>query len=391
MAKKKKSVILSNFAKFYFTYLVIIIAALVFVFFSVKNIMIEYENSQPDKFVIGLIRNARPGDEALGDYLARTCLSENAPGDSNARSSYFYGKNSSAVLAAKKDLLNSGEDLEVYNVTANDKPFASVAIRKTGSKNKLGILSIVDYELSYAFLRNENSERTKIRLSDSGCENISIIYPEDFTLKIDGGEVNYSVGSEVVLEDFANIGDYDVIPCGIKLDYSLNFEPSIAVENNAGREVALVYENGVYTAGPDYEPSSEAEAVADEIGDIIDLYELWARFMYDDAGYYYHGLYEVLSGCRILDGSRLEQQAIDWANSIDITFVYDHYNYYFENEKIGNYILYNDNFFSCDVSFDETLTLYNYGDTEVSFNNRLFFIKDGWSWYWVGQLDLTNK
>ena len=116
-----------------------------------------------------------------------------------------------------------------------------------------------------------------------------------------------------------------------------------------------------------------------------------SRFMTDDVGGYYHGLYTVLDECRILPGSKLEEMAESWASSIDITFVSDHYGYYFLNESVDNYIMYNDEFCSADVKFDEVISVAGVGDRTVEYQNRMFFVKQNGEWYWVGQLDLTGR
>ena len=393
MAKTKKKKTL--FGKFYFAYLVITLAGLALLFMHVRGILVDYEKSQPDNYVLGLLNHASKNDKALGSYLQENCFYATDYGDPEARQNSFYNTDAYSELKATKNLTYSEEDLFVYDVTANDKPFVTVAIEKTGSKQKLGIFNIASYKLKYAFVRNPEISKPSFKLSDEGTIAFSVVLPKDFTLKFDGAVVDTSSGSEGVIEDFAAFSAYDEVPTGTKMDFVLHYDPIITVENNVGEEVNLNLdissEGNVYYAAADYgTDSAQADAVR-EVGDFLSMYELWARFMTDDVGGYYHGLYSVLDECRILPGSKLEEQATAWATSIDITFVSDHYGYYFQNENVDNYILYNDNFCSADVSFDEVISVSGVGDRTIEYNNRMFFIRRDGEWYWVGQLDLTGR
>ena len=135
MAKKRKKKNL--FGKFYFAYLFVILAALVLLFFHVRSVMVDYEKSQPDNYVIALLNHAGKGDKALGDYLQEHCFAQDEYGDPKTRSNEFYNTDAHAKLTAAKNLSYSEGDVFVYDVNADDKPFITVAIEKSGEKRML--------------------------------------------------------------------------------------------------------------------------------------------------------------------------------------------------------------------------------------------------------------
>ena len=390
MAKRKRNL----FGKIYFAYLLILAAALALLFFYVRGVLIDYEKNQPENYVIDLLKHSSDGDKALGSYLMETSFDANEWGDPAARKKTFYNTDAFSELKAKKNLSYSEGDLYVYDISADDKPFVTVAIEKTGSKNKLGILNIASYQLRYAFLRNPETSKTSQRLSEDGTISFSVVLPRDFKLLFDGAEVDISSASESVIEDFAHISSYAAVPKGARMDFTLRYDPKLTVLNNVGEEVNInldvTPEGYIYYAAADYGSDETQAAEVKKVGNFLSMYKLWARFMTDDVGGYYHGYYEVKEGCKIMPGSKLEDQAWQWANSIDITFVSDHWNTVFKNEKVENYVLYNENFCSADVSFDVTYSVYT-GDQTVSYNNRMFFVRQDGQWYWVGQLDLTGR
>ncbi|MBO4819409.1 MAG: hypothetical protein J5528_04640 [Firmicutes bacterium] len=393
MAKKRKKKNL--FGKFYFTYLFVILACLVLLFFHVRSVMVDYEKSQPDNYVLALLKHAGKGDKALGDYLSENCFAAEDYGDPKARSNEFYNTDAYSTLTASKNLSYSEGDVFVYDVQANDEPFVTVAIEKSGEKRMLGIFNVSSYKLKYAFIRNPETSKPSFKLSEDGTISFSVVLPKDFTLQFDGADVDISSASESPIEDFSYISGYSAVPTGAKMDFTLHYDPKIKVLNNVGEEVKLnldvTPEGNIYYAAADYGTDDTQAAAVKQVGDFLYMYKLWARFMTDDVGGYYHGYYEVKEGCKIMPGSKLEDQAWDWANSIDITFVSDHWNIEFINEKVDNYVMYNDDFCSADVSFDEIVSVSGVGDVTVSYNNRIFFIRQDGEWYWVGQLDLTGR
>lgn len=391
------------FGKFYALYLIAIVVLLVIVCVNVFFTLVKYEKSQPVNYVLSLVNHAGKSDKSVGTYLQDNFFSENAEfayGDVKEKSKEFYNTISKSQLEAKKDLLNSSENMLVYNVLADEHPFVTIAIKEVKSvKKMLGLLKIPTYELQYVFLRDSASSKTNLALSEDGYFSSSIVFPADFTLCVDGtpfrGLDQYE---ETEIADFESISQYSMVPKGRKYKVDLPFEGKLSVLNDAGEEVSISYLGGTYYAAADYSSTENGDAILAQIGDPIAMYKLWARFTrLADVGGAANGLYVVWDECKFLPDSDMYNLAYDWATQIDITFVSDYYGYYFENEKMTNFVQYNDKFCSCDVHVELNVNTYSSGYRTDSFDNRMFFIynddtsiaKKGW--YWVGQYDITGR
>lgn len=393
----------NRFGKFYAGYLLLIAALMLVLFLNVRGTLVKYEKSQPENYVISLLEHAGKNDKALGSYLQDNFFGDNAKyayGDAAERSREFYNTVAHSKLEAKKDLANSEGSKLIYNITADEKPFVTVAMTEKSIKKKmLGLLSIAEYNLDFAFLRDPDSTKKNLKISENGTLEYTLVLPEDFSVCVDGKPIALGDNTEpAVIDDFESISQYPMVPDGVRVSLEFPFEPNLSVQNSSGKEVAMNLFGGVYYAAADYSGSAEAPAVFSEIGDPIEMYKLWIRFtrMADVPGSYY-GLYTVKDGCRFLPGSDMDTFAENWAHQVDITFVSDYDDYSFTKKEAGNYVVYNDKFCSCDVHIDETIWVTGVGERTDSYNNRMFFIYNEDTgiapkgWYWVGQLDLTGR
>lgn len=397
MAKNKTK---SLFWRIYLIYIVAIVIAIGAAFIYVRGVMVQYENSEPTNYIYDLLRHAGKSDKALGEYLQENCFSEANPyGDPSARSKYFYNTVAFSTLEVSPDLLNSDEVIKVYNVSADGKPFLSVAIEGGDTVTKLGILPMSEWKFKSAFLRAENSTQKKIVFNDDLTADFEYVFPEDFVLTIDKVVCDSFEKSEAcVLEDFEYISEYDAVPKGVRVTFErLAYEPDCVILTNDGVSAArLNYQGNSVTAVVEYASLDDARAYLDENENrLIDMGILWSKFMTKDVPGAYHGLDNVLKGCHILAGSNLETMAQKWAHSIDITFVSLHNKIEINNKSISNPIFYNEKFFSADCYFEKVVYLTNGKVRTDVFNNRMYFIKtdngkDAEEWYWVDMLALNE-
>ncbi|MBR5741792.1 MAG: hypothetical protein IKX91_04475, partial [Firmicutes bacterium] len=156
----------------------------------------------------------------------------------------------------------------------------------------------------------------------------------------------------------------------------LTFEPVFTIYNNAGEPVATTVKNGDVTCDAAFASTKAAEELGSKAVDALAIGELWSKFMTNDVGGDARGLYTVRNNCLLLPGSDLYKKATSWANSIDITFVSGHSIFSFTGERVSNYVLYNDDLFSCDVYFEKNMTLKTGAKRTDVFHNRLFFVNN---------------
>lgn len=83
----------------------------------------------------------------------------------------------------------------------------------------------------------------------------------------------------------------------------------------------------------------------------------------------------------VLNNSELYTRAYNWASGIDIRFTSKHYlkNPTFTNEKVTNCIIYNENMFSCDVSFEKNMIVAGKDKIDI-FSERIYYINYDNNW-----------
>lgn len=115
--------------------------------------------------------------------------------------------------------------------------------------------------------------------------------------------------------------------------------------------------------------------------DPMNVAKMWSNFMTQDLAGATNG-YGTMAQY-LIDGSYLQDVAKKWATGPDITFSSKHTleNPPFHTEKIGNFVVYSDNCFSCDVRLEKTMHLTRTGATvENVLNDTFYFVKHNGSW-----------
>ena len=206
-----------------------------------------------------------------------------------------------------------------------------------------------------------------------------ITVPESYRVSADGRDIPES--SAVRTEDeeldevrrFADIPDYMEYAVAVLKDNA-----PISIKDGSGRAVDLSgYENAdvIDLAGT----ISGAESVPDEILseiDVLTVAEMWSKFMSADlegGGYGFWNLSEYL-----IEGSKLYDDALKWANGIDITFTSIHTlgNPPFTDEKVTNYIRLGDDCFRCDISFVKHMFISGRDEMKDNTNLRFYFVRN---------------
>lgn len=365
----------------YLIYLFVIALALLGVHLYVRGVMVSYEESDPAVYAVRAVRSASARDGAIGQFLEEHVFSSEY-GDPQAAKAAFYEAAKSADIQAAAESGEFDPVHPVYNLTADGKPFLRVAMTETGTETKLGIMAISEWRVDSCILRDPDSLESSVPAGEDGSLSLSVSAPSDFTVLLDGAAL--PADSEAVLgavraalAEFAYVAPYVQVPEGVEYSLSgLYFEPAISALNNAGTEVsATVSAPGKWSVSAEYQPTQAAEELARSAADPLYIGKLWSKFMTDDVGGSGRGLYTVRSECRLIPGSSLYEMATRWAGSVDITFVSGHVITGWTNEKTENFIMYNEDLFSCDVYFEKNLTLKT-GATRVDvFDNRMYFVR----------------
>lgn len=377
-ARKKK-----NTYKIYAGIALAVLLVFLIIFLSVRNLMVAYERNAPENYVVWLVKEANEKSD-LGKFLEEHNFSDSRYGNGEARKEAFYSAIKEGEITASLVPGNYDTTHPSYNIQLNGNPFMQIELNELASKSKLGgIMTISDWGIDYAFIRNTDKQ---IKLSESGKLDFEIVMPEDFTLLIDGEKANLEPAEEVELEEFKLASKTVAVPKGVRYEITdLAYEPNLSALNNGGEKIEFEKDsNGNYYAKPEFAATKEAEEFIMKIVDPLGIGENWSRLMTDDLGGDLHGFYTAINGCRLLYNTDPYNQAYKWVTSVDITFVSAHTLMGFANEKVSNFVKYNDSLYSCDVYFEKNM-LVNGQKTDV-FNNRLFFGAAWGTWY---LLDMT--
>ncbi|MCR4804238.1 MAG: hypothetical protein K5981_01110 [Clostridia bacterium] len=402
----RKSTKRSVFGKVYLLYVLALVLALAGLYAYVRGVMVEYEAQNPDVWVREAIAHASESDGRIGQFLEEHVFSDvrygGTLGDPSAMKERFYDvvkalKDGAADrIACAEDPLHAGTETPVVCVTADGEPFLYVQLREKGRETKLGIMSITDWELETALLLAGDGAEMVFEKNAAGADlpsaglSYAVEIPEGFTLLVNGSPVSEAVPhGESALEEFQYVAPYTDVPSGLKYQLSgLHFQPVLEALTNAGRPAELIRTGpGTYTVSADYEPTQEAEDLIRGIADPLEIGKLWSKFMTDDVPGAYHGFYQVVSGCMLLEGSNLYDLAEAWADSIDITFVSNHTYQPWTGEEVSNYTKYSDTLLSCDVYFEKNLRVAGQDRVDV-FHNRMFFVLVDGTWYLADMLAL---
>ncbi len=374
-----KSKQLSKFGKVYFTYLAILLVILIAIFFGVRSSMVKYEASTPEGFVLSHVKEASKGKGELGKYLKNYCFDKEL-GDKKGREALFK-QLASGNLEVQLNKKSFDTAHPVYDVKSGETPLLSMQINQGKPKSVLGILTMFDWDINYCILRTPSGFE-KLELNENNLLNCDIYLPEGYHLFIDEIEYTASADEKQPIDEFGDMAKYADVP--VMQVYHLTdlaFEPAVKITNNVNETAELKRSANSYTAEIAYGESPEAKEIINKIGDPIEIAKTWSKFMTDDIGGAKHGLDKVISDCRLYKGSDLYTQAEGWAKNVDITFVSGHTIKSWSDESVVNYVKYNDNLVSCDVSVTKNMVLKTGAKVPDVFHDRMYFANVNGSWY----------
>ena len=122
---------------------------------------------------------------------------------------------------------------------------------------------------------------------------------------------------------------------------------------------------------------------------VLDFAKKWSLFLTNDLSGGRHG-FDILSTNLIKD-SYMWKMAYAWATNIDITFTSSHTVQSFTNETISNFIIYNNNAFSCDVYLEKNMNVARIGAQTDKMHERLYFVFLDNSWKLVNMQAITGS
>lgn len=335
----------------------------------VFNSMVIYERNLVDNYIKYL---AESGDltESIGDNLFKISKYENK----NAKITDGVKKLlKNENLNIKKNAKLSTNGIFAYDLKINDKLISTVSLKSTDSYTQMAILKIDEWEVvdidTYF---------------DNGLYSYDITVPIDHKVYVNNIELSDDdISYEGDVKGLERLTKHIEISKSKTYDVdNLIYEPEIKIVNKDGKEVSYeTYDNKVVvsTKFKEFDTLEEAKGYIKDDFDILQLAENWSLFLTDDLKGSYHGFHKLTP--YLIEDSYMYDMAYNWSHNVDITFVSKHRlkNPVFTNESLKNFIIYNDNAFSCEVYLEKNMVVLG-KDKVISMHDRWYFVyyEDGY-------------
>ena len=394
-----------SFKKAYGTFLLVMLVLAVASVLYIRNLLVKYEASQPERKVEEQIELL--SDAAMYGKIDTVLSFEGYdPGDEQQKQtdiSILTQKLRSAVLSYEEQPSVNGV---VYNIISGNEILARVTLESVETKTRLIVFNfetwevrslepaIIDKDIELPLsvgikLNGEALQGTKNTETGMMTYSIcSLTSPELTLYDVAGNETkfdsskkvntyaykisapsNYTVyaNEQAVASDVATsapIADYEYVyeycpqmPKQLTYDlYFLSNDVSFRVTDILGAEVPFEIENRTATIEGQSSESNLPEDIKSQI-DVLDAAQQWSLFMTDDLKGKNHG-YATMNKL-LIDDSYLQEVAWKWATGIDITFTSVHKLGAdpFVDEEITDFVRYSDKCFSCTVRFKKHMIL----------------------------------
>lgn len=345
---------LSGFKKFLITYTVLLVlliaAGLTYVWF----LLIDYEAGMPD---VNMEKHLAEFDgdhidKMLDKYPPKISMYDSFDSVVNAYRDMISGKE----ITYRKYTGRYTNATPVYEVMAGDEAVACVTLSEEG-RNKHGFPI---WTVSQVEFDGYGPER----------DNITIRVPDDAIVTINGIQVSRDdIAEAETMEELLNVTEYlkNVREYKIYEIKDIIKNPEIVVTSNLHK--IRKEENDSYTISYVYDTDKE---IPDE---------LYNRVISMGRAY---GAYIINKGSLSELRSHMIGKAREYVSNIPAIWAYlwsEQYTYNFTDEKIENYISYDEDCFSCDVSYK--LNVFYRATRSISYDTHIHcvYIKVEGVWY----------
>lgn len=351
--------------------LLLIILGIVFLVY-VWNSMIIYERSLPENYIKYLGTSGKLSENI--DFKISDYEEKNVNIEKSIKKIY---KSDDLVIKKNNSDKNNDEDIVTYDVIVNDNVINKVSLKNINTYTKMAILTINEWEIE----KIENN-------FENGIYNYEISVPEDYIVLVNDNILkNKDIIKEGDVEGLERLTDH--IEINKSKTYRVNGlvnEPEIKITDKNNKEIEFEIKDNKIVVGKDFKEIKkydDAKKYIKDNFDIMALAENWSLFLTDDLKGDYHGFYLLTP--YLIENTYMYEMAYGWSHNVDITFVSSHYlkNPVFTNERLENFVIYNDNAFSCEVYLEKNMVVSGKDKVDIM-HDRLYFI------YYEGSYKLVN-
>ena len=324
----------SLYKKSLILYTLLLVVCGFFILVYVFNSMVLYERNLVDNYIKYLATSGKLTEDVKDDLFTVSKYEK-----SNAKISDGIKKlYKSDDLKIKKNTKLSKDKVYAYDLYNNDKLISTVSIKSVKSYKRMAILTIdewdvVDYQNYF----------------DKGIYAYEIKVPEKYTVKVNGNTLsNDDITKQGDVEGLERLTEY--IEIEKSKTYEVNnlvYKPDIKILDENNKEVKFVEKDNKINVTKEFKEVKtleDAKSYIKDDFDILKLAENWSLYLTNDLG---GGLSTLMP--YLIKDSYYYTMAYNWSRNIDRTFVSSHRlkNPVFTNEVVEDFIIYNDNAFSC--------------------------------------------
>ncbi len=360
----KKSLIL-------FTILLFILAGILLTY--VYNSMVLYERNLVDNYIKYLATSSKITDNIKDNLFEVSKYEKSNAKITDGLKKVFKDDN----LKIKKNSKLSNSDIYAYDLYNDDLLISTVSLKSVNSYKRMAILTIEEW----------NVEDIKTYF-DKGIYSYEINIPSNYKVTINGKTLeDDALTSEGDVAGLERLTEYTEIEKS--KTYNVNnlvYKPEIKIYDENNQEVKYEVKNGQIKVAKEFKKFKTLEEAQSYIKDNFDIMAFaknYSLFLTDDLEGSYHGFSTLLP--YLIKDSYMYQMAYNWSHNVDITFVSSHRlkNPVFTNERVENFIIYNDNAFSSEVYLEKNMVVSGKDKQDVM-HDRLYFI------YYEGGYKLVN-
>ncbi len=343
-----------------FTYFLIILS-IIFLVYVYKS-MILYERNLVDNYIAYLKDSGKLSKDINNNLFEVSKYERKGAKITDGVKKLLKSKE----LEIKKNSKLTKDDIYAYDLKEKDKLVATVSLKSKKKYTKMAILTINEWEV-------EDIET----YFDKGIYHLSVSIPKDYKLYINNKEVDSSdIKSEGDIEGLERLTKHIEI-CKSK-NYEIDnlvYEPKVKILDKDNKEVKFKIEDNKIIIGVNFKEISTYEDAKSYIKDDFDIMKFAESYsLFLTADFHGRGGFNILSKNLIKD-SYMYEYLRGWATQVDYSFVSNHRlkNPTFTNESLTNFIIYNDNAFSCEVSLEKNMVV-NGEDRVDKMHDRMYFI-----------------
>ena len=341
-----------------------------FIIVYVYNSMVLYERNLVDNYIKYLATSGKLTEDVKDDLFTVSKYEK-----SNAKISDGIKKlYKSDDLEIKKNIKLSKDEVYAYDLYNNDKLISTVSIKSVNSYKRMAILTIDEWDV----VNYQN-------YFDKGIYAYEIKVPSNYTVKVNGNTLsNDDVTKEGDVEGLDRLTEYVEIEKSKTYEVNnLVYKPEIKILDENNKEVDYTEEDNKINVTKEFKEIKTLEDAKNYIKDDFDILkfaENWSLYLTNDLS---GGLSTLMP--YLIKDSYYYTMAYNWSRNVDRTFVSSHRlkNPVFTNEVVEDFIIYNDNAFSCKVYLEKNMVVSG-KDKQDIMNDRLYFI------YYEGGYKLVN-